>query len=62
MKRKAIEVCNNLKRTIDTMKDVDSVENQGIFKTPLRAKKSTLQSILARTMKSNKLTLKDLRV
>jgi hypothetical protein len=56
----ALEICNNLNRTIRTMKVLTPVESVCSFKTPTRAKKATLELMLSKLMKTHKIKTKDL--
>tara|TARA_R110002167_G_C12441231_1_gene630852 strand:+ start:465 stop:656 length:192 start_codon:yes stop_codon:yes gene_type:complete len=59
-KEKAIEICNNLKKTIKYMTKPTKVESMCSITTHPRAKKSTLETLKSKLMKRYNLTYIDL--
>ena len=67
MTDKTMEICKNLKKTIDTMKDKNVIKGNSILKKgdtiwqPCRASKSALVRKLEYLMKKNNITYEQLK-
>mgnify|MGYP003645054595 CR=1 FL=1 len=59
-KKRAIEICNNLKHTIKHMKKSTNIDSQCTISVQTRAKKSALETLKSKLIKRYKLTTIDL--